>query len=190
MTAKSLLISRTSICSALLGVILSSCGGSSNGNSQTGETLVGKVYNVVIQTGNLPPAAVTALAETGVGGFVMTPVSVMSASLQSDTGNISTGGYTSYYFQRTSTDTASLKIYYTIRKRTNLAGANAGGQISYNMQLNFPELKYTNKGTHAEGDCIINIAQAQAELGDENPFANNAAVAPATITITDSISVN
>ena len=36
-------------------------GGSSSGNGQTGESLVGKVYNVIIQTGNLPEAAQTAL---------------------------------------------------------------------------------------------------------------------------------
>ncbi|WP_455563798.1 hypothetical protein [Akkermansia massiliensis] len=177
----------------LIGAGLSSCGGSSSGNGETGESLVGKVYNVIIQTGNLSNAAQTALAETGVGGFVMTPASVMTGTLTSSTGSISNGGYTSYVYQKTGTDTASLKIYYTVKKRTDLLGNGGLVQNSYNIHLTWNELKYGNKGTHAEGNCIINIPQAAQEFGNAaqaNPFANNAAVAPSTITISDSNSVS
>lgn len=188
-------IFRASVFSLLIGAGLASCGGSSNGNGETGESLVGKVYNVIIQTGNLPEAAQTALAETGVGGFVMNPSSVMTATLTSSTGNISNGGYTSYFYQKTGTDTASLKIYYTVKKRTNLLGQGGLVQNSYNIHLTWNELKYGNKGTHAEGDCIINIPQAAQEFGNvlpavPNPFANNAAVSPSTITISDATSVS
>mgnify|MGYP000004867456 FL=1 len=190
MEPKSFPILRASVFSMLIGAGLSSCGGSSSGNGQTGESLVGKVYNVIIQTGNLPEAAQTALAETGVGGFVMNPSSVMTGTLTSSTGNISNGGYTSYFYQKTGEDTASLKIYYTVKKRTDLLGNGGLVQNSYNIHLTWNELKYSNKGTHAEGDCIINIPQAAAEfVAAPNPFANNAAVAPSTITITDANSV-
>lgn len=188
-------IFRASVFSLLVGAGLASCGSSSNGNGETGESLVGKVYNVIIQTGNLPEAAQTALAETGVGGFVMNPSSVMTATLTSSTGNISNGGYTSYFYQKTGTDTASLKIYYTVKKRTDLLGNGGLVQNSYNIHLTWNELKYGNKGTHAEGDCIINIPQAAQEFGNvlpavPNPFANNAAVSPSTITISDATSVS
>lgn len=182
-------IFRASVFSLLIGAGLASCGGGSS-NGETGESLVGKVYNVIIQTGNLPAAAHNALSESGVGGFVMNPASVMTGTLTSSTGSISNGGYMSYYYQKTGTDTASLKLYYTIRKNTNLAG-NPAGQNSYNIHLTWNELKYSNKGTHAAGDCIINIPQAAQEFGDaNNPFANNAAVAPSTITISDANSVS
>lgn len=189
MEPKSFPILRASVFSMLIGAGLSSCGGSS-GNGQTGESLVGKVYNVIIQTGNLPEAAQTALAETSVSGFVMNPSTVTSCTLTSSTGNISTGGYTSYFYQKTGEDTASLKIYYTVRKRTDLLGNGGLVLNSYNIHLTWNELKYGNKGTLAEGDCIINIPQAAAEfVAAPNPFANNAAVAPSMITITDANSV-
>lgn len=188
-------IFRASVFSLLIGAGLASCGGSSNGNGETGESLVGKVYNVVIQTGNLPMDAQTALAETGVGGFVMNPSSVMTGTLTSSTGSISNGGYTSYFYQKTGTDTASLKLFYTVKKRTNLLGDGGLVQNSYNIHLTWNELKYSNKGTHAEGDCIINIPQAAREFGNAiparaNPFANNAAVSPSSITISDATSVS
>lgn len=182
-------IFRASVFSLLIGAGLASCGGGSS-NGETGESLVGKVYNVVIQTGNLPEAAQTALAETGTGGFVMNPSSVMTGTLTSSTGSISNGGYMSYYYQKTGTDTASLKLYYTVKKRTDLLGNGGVVQNSYNIHLTWNELKYSNKGTHAEGDCIINIPQAAQEFGNANPFANNAAVAPSTITISDANSVS
>ncbi|MCC8149515.1 hypothetical protein [Akkermansia sp.] len=193
MEPKSFPIFRTSFYSLLIGAGLASCGGSGN-SGETGESLVGKVYNIVIQTGNLPEAAQTALAETGIGGFVMTPSSVMTGTLTSSTGNISNGGYISYYYQKTGTDTASLKLYYTVKKRTNLLGVGGLVQNSYNMHLTWNELKYGNNGTHAEGDCIINIPQAAVEFPhavppQANPFANNAAVSPSTITISDANSV-
>lgn len=196
MNVQSSPIFRASAFSILIGVGLASCGGGGNDNGQTGETLVGKVYNVVIQIGGLPPAAVTALAETGIGGFVMIPSSVMTGTLTSSTGDISNGGYTSYFYQKTGEDTASLKIYYTVKKRTDLLGQGGVVLNSYNMHLTFDELTYTNKGTHATGDCIINIPQAAREFQRQpplaplpNPFANNAAVAPATITISDTTAV-